>query len=88
MDFSPSKGATPVGAKVDYARKIVGNKLIIYNKMEGSSSISFNSSFEGGNGTSIFSISKNTFAELECCIGVENGYERIYWKVNNKGLIL
>jgi len=56
--------------------------------MEGSSSISFNSSFEGGNGTSIFSISKNTFAELECCIGVENGYERIYWKVNNKGLIL
>lgn len=88
VDFSPSKGATPVGAKVDYARKIVGNKLIIYNKMEGSSSISFNSSFEGGNGTSIFSISKNTFAELECCIGVENGYERIYWKVNNKGLIL
>lgn len=88
VDFSPSKGATPVGAKVDYARKIVGNKLIIYNKMEGSSSISFNSSFEGGNDTSIFSLSKNTFAELECCVGVENGYERIYWKVNNKGLIL
>lgn len=88
VDFSPSKGATPVGAKVDYARKIVGNKLIIYNKSDGSSSILFNSSFEDDNRISIFSLSKNTFAELECCVGVENGYERIYWKVNNKGLIL
>ena len=88
VDFSPSKGATPVGAKVDYARKVIGNKLIIYNKSEGSSSISFNSLFEDDNRISIFSISKNTFAELECCIGVENGYERIYWKVNNKGLVL
>ena len=88
VDFSPSKGATPVGAKVDYARKIVGNKLIIYNKSDGSSSISFNSLFEDDNRISIFSLSKNTFAELECCVGVENGYERIYWKVNNKGLIL
>lgn len=88
VDFSPSKGATPVGAKVDYARKIVGNKLIIYNKSDGSYSISFNSLFEDDNRISIFSLSKNTFAELECCVGVENGYERIYWKVNNKGLIL
>ena len=77
-----------MGAKVDYARKIVGNKLIIYNKSDGSSSISFNSLFEDDNRISIFSLSKNTFAELECCVGVENGYERIYWKVNNKGLIL
>lgn len=89
VDFSPSKGATSAGAKVDYARKIVGNKLIIYNKSDGSSSISFNSLFEDdSNRTSIFSLSKNTFVEFECCVGTENGYEKIYWKVNNKGLIL
>lgn len=89
VDFSPSKGATPVGAKVDYARKIVGNKLIVYNKSEGSSSILFRSLFEDdSNRTSTFSLSKNTFVEFECCVGVENDYERIYWKVNNKGLIL